>query len=365
MRTGYNKRGKEPVFSRGNGAGLILALVLTLTAFAAGQTPRISISSRVDKSSITIGDLILYTVEVSHNSDVLIELPGSGANLGQFHIRDYRIGEPAIQDGKRITTAEYTISTFFTGNFEIPPLTIGYILPGDSTLRQLSTEAIPITVESMLPSEAGDIRDIKPPVKIPWTLSELLPWIVGGGLLLAVGTGFLLYYLRRKRGGGPFAGKREPDRPPHEIAREALDLLRNGDLLKKGKVKLYYIRLSEIVRRYFQGRYFIPALEMTTTELMTGLPFTEMDNESFGQTGDLLQTCDLIKFAKMIPPEETHGSLLESAYTIIDRTQVIIEVPESGEGEGEGTDASDKESVRVINGEAGPAPAVEAEEGEK
>src|SRR4030042_871365 len=113
----------------------------------------VDLFSEVDKSRITIGDLILYTVTVTHDEWVKPELPGLAANLGGFEIRDYNVHEPEKLKGLVVSTVDYTISTFLTGEFEIPPLTIAYTTTADTTRYFLSTEPIKITVESMKPSE--------------------------------------------------------------------------------------------------------------------------------------------------------------------------------------------------------------------
>ena len=105
------------------------------------QEPQISISSKVDKSLIHIGDLIRYTIIVTHDRDVRVEMPGLGTNLGGFEIRDYDVEESRKQDGLIVSEVNYKISTFFTGEFEIPPLTVLYYTKGDSTVKALSTEA--------------------------------------------------------------------------------------------------------------------------------------------------------------------------------------------------------------------------------
>ena len=131
------------------------------------QEPQVSVSSQVDKARITIGDLIEYSITVVHDKDIQIEMPGLGANLGGFDIRDYNVVEPEKRDGMIVSGVQYTISMFFTGEFEIPPLTVAYYTPDDSTAKYLTTEKIKIVVESVKPSEAGDIRDIKTPVELP------------------------------------------------------------------------------------------------------------------------------------------------------------------------------------------------------
>ena len=201
------------------------------------QGERISVSSSVDKSRITIGDLVRYTVTVTHDENIEVEMPGLGANLGGFEIRDYDVQDPSKKDNMIVTEAEYIISTFLTGEFEIPPLTISYMTAEDSAVQTLTTEKIKIVVESVKPSEAGDILDIKSVVEIPRDWWQTGRWFVLGGSLIILCIFGLILYRRKKQGKGLLPVKKEPPRPPHEIAYENLDRLRQSNLLEKGLIK--------------------------------------------------------------------------------------------------------------------------------
>jgi len=153
-----------------------LILMCLVSGAAAARQSSISIDSRVDKSAITIGDLITYTVEVTHDPEVQVVKPELAENLGAFEIRDYTVHEPFEQDGEIIERVDYIISTFDVGEFQIPPLVFHYTLPGDSVKQALQTQSFDIVVESMKPSEAGDIRDIKGPLDFPADYRELIIW---------------------------------------------------------------------------------------------------------------------------------------------------------------------------------------------
>ena len=144
----------------------------------------------------------------------------------------------------------------------------------------------------------------------------------------------IILYRRKKEGKRLLPLRESPPRPPHEIAVEALDRLRDSDLLEKGKIKAYYTEISEIIRRYIEGRYFIVALEMTTTDVLDGLSREDVFEEDYDLFQMFLDRCDLVKFAKMIPTAEENEEILRLAYEIVDRTKVLFEAePEEDVGE--------------------------------
>ena len=230
-----------------------------------------------------------------------------------------------------VSGVQYTISMFFTGEFEIPPLTVAYYTPDDSTAKYLTTEKIKIVVESVKPSEAGDIRDIKTPVELPRNLWLLIRWFVlGAGVILLTLVGYMIYR-KKKRGESMFPTKPEIKRPPHEVALEALDRLKSSNLLQKGEIKQFYIEISEIIRQYIGGRYFIVAMEMTTTDVLAGLSEADVSDEEFELFQRFFFECDLVKFAKVIPTDEENEKIVNITYEIVNRTTVVFEKEEAEE----------------------------------
>ena len=291
----------------------------------AQQSP-VTVESRIDKSNITIGDTVRYTVRLTYEENVKVNWPALGANLGAFEIRDYHKPEPRRVKGRMVEEISYTLSTFDTGRFVIPPLALDYQIPPDSLRRPLQTDKLEIYVASMRPSQDGDIRDIK----APWELPRDWKWIalIGGGialLLLLAGLGY--YFWRKRQGKTLLPVKAEPVRPAHEIALEALQRLRESDLLATGKIKAYYVELSEIIRRYIEGRYFVPALEQTTGELMDNLKAVALETNSRPMLQNLLERSDLVKFAKYEPTPNDHHHAWQLAESFVETTKLVMPTP--------------------------------------
>jgi len=304
---------------------ILITFSLTLF-FALSLNAGISIDSRVDKSAVTIGELITYTVEVRRTSDIKVEMPDLGGNLGSFELRNYTVHDPIKMDGNIIEKIDYIISTFDTGEFEIPPLTFGYQAAGDSVTMNLTTKKISIQVESMKPSEAGEIRDVKNPLELAPSYARYFVWLsIALGAILLISLAIYIYY-RKRRGKGLLPEKVEPPRPAHELALEALDNLKASTLLADGHIKKYYIELSIIVRKYIEGRYFVVALELTTDELIQELKEADVERDSIQLIHRFLGVCDLVKFAKYKPNEEIHAQTFEQAYNLIEKTKLLYDI---------------------------------------
>jgi len=313
-------RGKRAILT-------VIALCAMLSALSLrAQESPVAVESRIDKSSITIGDTVRYMVRLTHDESVQVQWPSLGANLGAFEIRDYAKPDPRKVKGRMVEEVSYTISTFDTGRFEIPPLTISYQTPPDTARFALQTDKLEIYVASMRPSQDGDIRDIKSPWELPrdWKLIAL---IAGGVALLLLLAGLGYYFWRKRQGKSLLPEKKEPLRPAHEIALEALQKLRESDLLATGQIKVYYVELTEIVRRYIEGRYFVLALELTTGELMDNLKTVAIETEAKAMLQDLLERSDLVKFAKYQPAADEYERAFQLAESFVETTKLVMMAP--------------------------------------
>lgn len=309
--------------------GLIFGL--ESTGFAQGT---VSLETEVDKSTITIGDIIRYTLAVTYSPDVRVNMPSPGSNLGQFEIQDYDVQEPQEIDDMLRQASVFQISIYDTGSYTIPPIEIGYQIEGDSTRYTLQSEAVAIRVNSVKPSEAEDIKDIKAPLTVPPDYSFYY-YLAGLALLLAIIIVAIFIYMKKfRRVETPFF-KPPPPRPEHEIAYEALDRLEKSDLLPNGEIKAYYVEISEIIRAYLARRYEIHVLEMTTTEVMWQLEESQhLKQQHLEMIKDFLDRCDMVKFAKHKPADEHHQKIMQDARKIIDETRrVFIAPPEADETE--------------------------------
>lgn len=314
---------------------LILLFNLNLMLFAQTAHGGVSIETKAEPTVVRIGDLITFSIIVTRDKDFEVRLPGMGFTLldsaglrfpdDALNISDYTIHEPKEVDDKIIERADYIFSPFLVGKFRIASMKVSYRAVEDSSFSELETESIDITVESLKPSETGDIRDIKPPLEIERDIWEIIwPILIAiGGVLLIV---FVIVMIKRIRAGKGILPKFEkPPRPPHEVALEELDKLRQSTLLAEGEIKQYYIQLSDIIRNYIEGRFYIIALEMTTTQLIDNMKRDQIEPETIDAVQDFLSICDMVKFAKYKPPIEEIESATQSAYDIVHKTKLVLE----------------------------------------
>jgi len=301
---------------------LFLAIISVLPLV--GQS-LIEVDAAVDRNRITIGDRIVYSLVIDRAESLDIRTPGDAANLGSFEIKDYTVAEPLVKDGRVRETFTYTISVFDTGTYVIPPFPIAFMSP-DSQQQFITSEPLEIYVESILKEGDIELRDIKPPFNLP---GDWLMWLLMiGGLLLIAGLAFgIWWYYRNQNGEGPVFRK-EVIRPAHEVALEELDTLVQSDLLENMQHKSFFTVLSDILRRYVEGRYYIKAMEETTGELMSSMNDADLSAEDIDYLQKSLTNCDLVKFAKFVPTEAQTQDTVKLARAFIERTMLEFEAVE-------------------------------------
>ncbi len=279
------------------------------------------VETSVDRNEILIGDVFNLSITITHDPSVRILEKGKNFNLGQFEIKDIVPGKvEKLPNGKIHRTDVYKLSTYFTGEFVIPPFDIRFQTE-DGRTGSFYTSPITINVRSLTPEESEnlDIRDIKNPVLLEG--QSRMPYVLAGaGILLLLAVLALWLWRRYKKRGKPV--EETPPVPPHEWAyRELQSLRERHDLIEERRYKEFAILLSDIIRIYIQGRWGILAIDYTTEEILNELEDLQMDEEIYGSFQRFFEDCDLIKFAKYETTPEAASQMIDEAENLVDKTK--------------------------------------------
>jgi hypothetical protein len=318
--------------------GILLPVLLLYGISNASENSSISVHSTVDNASPTIGEIFHYRVVISRDPSIeLAAVPDWGANLGEFEIKDFEIIPPLERSARIEEGRIFTLTTFTSGDYVIPPFSVEY-RDEEGTLQEVSAEQIFVHIRSIgeRESDMEDIRDLKGLASFP---RPIWPYITLGGFLCAVAAGVLSYSACRKKGKGRTEMEPvKPSRPPHEIALETLEALRKKPLETPLQRQFYYFALSEIVRAYIQSRYGVPALEETTEELLDEIKGDHGEHQVdiplslLEPMETFLRYSDLVKFAKLLPPNETIEDQTGIVERFIRETAAVRPVPEEAGG---------------------------------
>jgi len=278
-----------------------------------------SLIQRTSKKEITIAEQLTLVLETAVPENTDVEFPAYNAGLGDFTLKDARISPPRMTgsgDTIRIVhQVTYLLEPYLSGSYTIPAMTVIYRNKKNNTeVSEIVTEKIEVAVQSLLGPDTAtvEIKDIKPPLALPPDRVRLL--LAGGLILLLAALAISGFFYWKKK-----TGKKLPAAVqllPEEIALQELDRLLSEDLLARGAIKLFHLRISDILRRYIENRFGLKAPERTTEEFLIELSRAK----SFGNAllgshttllAEFLTQCDLVKFARHEP------TIAESEKTVV------------------------------------------------
>ncbi len=296
--------------------GILAFSCLNINELAYAQQARIELTP----DEILMGQHGRMVIDIEAPSHGHIILPVFADTItGDIEV--IRFGRPdTLHQNEKIISLRQThvITAWEEGYYPVPPQRFKHIFEGDTTLFE--SRAALLQVKGVAVDMTEKYRDIRPIWLIPLTLWEVLRWVL---LVIAIALllFFLFKWLRQQKLDPPEPDIWEkPDVPAHIAAISSLETLRRKELWQAGKIKQYYSELTAILRLYIRKRFGIDAMEMTTAEIMRLLPQKTMDDTLTEQARGILETADLVKFAKHQPGSDEHVQVLEEALEFVRNT---------------------------------------------
>uniref|UniRef100_A0A7V3E757 Oxygen tolerance n=1 Tax=Ignavibacterium album TaxID=591197 RepID=A0A7V3E757_9BACT len=298
----------------------VLKLFLFLLLVTPVFSQEISVKAFTDSSDYLVGDHINFTLSVTYSDNVNIITPFFRDSLKLFEIIKELSAEKKKTDDKNEIVYSFVLSYFDSAEVKIPPIKIFYRTNSDTAFKSVQSDSLSIRIHKLKVNVEEDIKDIKPPVRIPFDWISLIIWILLSAILLAV-----IYFLYKK-----YFRKKATEQvskpvivlPPHEEALMKLDQLDREQLWQKGFVKEYHSRITEIIREYFEKRFGLPALELPTSEQLELLKRIPDAKEIYSLTESFLSNADLVKFAKFVPLDRLNAEMMKQAVEIVNKSTI-------------------------------------------
>jgi len=269
----------------------VVEVALLLLAQAAGP---VSVKATASRAELTVGEAFTVDLKATGPAGTTFTFPGEAAT-DTFELRtppaDARGRAPAAEAG----THRYEAAVFTLGEASLPPIPVRYRLP-DGTEGEASTEPVALKVVSLLPKDPQEqkLADIRGPQAVG--IGRAFWVALGTALVLAAG--LATWLVRRRRRVEAPGALPVPELPADVEALRALDALAASGLASRGEYRSFYIRLTEVAKRYLERRLGAPVLEMTTAETLAFLRGHAHGGDLVPVVRDLAEAADRIKFAK-------------------------------------------------------------------
>jgi hypothetical protein len=281
-----------------------------------------------DTTELSIGEQVRINLKYHGDKSDQVHWPVFKDTLTSFlEIIDQSILD-TINDGNTLTLSQdFLITSFDTGYHVVEPIVLPYRREGDSSFNFTETDPMLFAVHTVEIDTTMAIRDIKEVLDAPVTLEEVLPQsLTGIGVIAFL---ILAYFIIKRLMRKPELEEAEEELPqviPHEWALENLEQVRHEKLWQQEKVKEYYTRCSDVVREYIELKFSIPALEVTTDEIVDSLKEAKINDQAIDKLFQSLSLADLVKFAKAKPMPVEHEMCLEHLVDFVNETKVVNEV---------------------------------------
>ncbi|MDR2361286.1 MAG: hypothetical protein LBD91_00970 [Prevotellaceae bacterium] len=297
---------------------IISSLLITATAVA--QEPLLA--TALSRDSIMIGEQVQWTFRATVPSAQQVYFAQLDSIAGGLiEVLDITPPDTVQRESKHVTV-EMTLrlTSFDAGIYTLSGVPALWMHGGQTDT--LFFEPVTLKVATIaIDTATFQAFDIKPPVRYPLTLREILwPWSVAG-LGVAALVAALVYIIGRLRKKQPVFGKIRPADPPDVVALRELAKIKDEKLWQNNKVKLYYTRVTDVLRVYLEQRYAIQAPEQTSDEILQALAQLPLPDYFIPKLREFLSTSDLVKFAKYLPAMEENESALILVTQFVDETK--------------------------------------------
>jgi len=295
-----------------------------LSFYGTSQTTP-AISSGVDIDSIKIGEQLHFIINVQADSTAQVIFP-EGQTFSPLEMVEAFATDTVRDDAKITLIKKYALTQFDSGSYTLPQQKI--VINEQSFLTdslQIAVHTIPVDTIAQQMYDIKDIINVDKKNAFPWK------WILGVLLLLALVGGLLYWFVWRKK------KLTEEEKvallPPYDRAMLELKKLENSKYLIQDEYKQYYSELTSIVRSYLEEDVHISALESTTDQLIEKLEMLKdagnlkLDDDTLLQFKRILQTSDLVKFAKSRPETSIAEEDRKSIEQIVTKTKEAIPPP--------------------------------------
>ena len=292
--------------------GLLLLLNINLSAQS------ISVLASVDSSDYLVGDYINYTLEIRAEKNIDITTPLIRDSLKKVEIIKELPPISKEENNVKSITLGYIISYYDSASISISPIAVRYKFQGTDEEKIVISNPVTFTVHTVTVEQQADIKDVKEPITIPldWKFILLIILIV----IIVLTVAYYLYRKYKKKKAEQPVKKKIIKIPAHVHALTALDNLEQEKLWQKGMVKEYHSKITGIVRGYFEKRFNLSALELTTSEQMQQLKKVPEAENILSITIEFLSNADLVKFAKFIPLPSVNEEMMKQAKEIVTNT---------------------------------------------
>lgn len=283
------------------------------------------VAAAIDTTAIRIGEQIKYKILVEVDSTSHVIFPEEQTFSPLEMVEALKVDTSKYQNRINLQRT-YALTQFDSGAYTIPPQRL------DIDGKAFFTDSIQVSVGTVkVDTIAQKMYDIKPLIAVDKSNANLWKTLLLIFLIVAVVGALLYWFVFRKK---PLTEEeKEALLPPYDRALLELKKLENSKYIIQDEYKKYYSELTTIVRSYLEEDVHVSALESTTDQLIDKLEMLkdagelQLDKDTITQFKNILQTADLVKFAKSKPEVSVAEQDRKAIKQIVEKTHDALPEP--------------------------------------
>ncbi len=328
---------------------LALAVWIFAVPTTLAQSDPVQLWLKVEPETIYIGDPFTITLSATYPSGYFIVFPRVPAEWGEFEVSG-QTSAPVSDNGNGSLTSSIQIraTLFSTGEIPTPELSVAIRRPNGEIINR-PVRPIDVRVDRIAANDE-DLIDIKPQAEldVPFDPLSALDSQSGrrtilAGLVVIGALAVAAWFIWRKL--------LLPPQPlpsaPAEIAMRELDRIESMPLESESDFKERYTLVSDCLRIYLMGQFEVPAPELTSRETLGAMRLSDIRlvnstflsststetsgimksadtwSPEFDRLSNILEECDLVKFARFTPEEGDAIKIVERARVFVRETGII------------------------------------------
>lgn len=283
------------------------------------------VKSSVDTTTMDIGEQIHFRISVEADSTAEVIFP-EGQTFMPLEVVEQLPTDSVIDQGKLNLIKKYALTQFDSGHYTLPKQQLminGKPYFTDSLAIQVNGVVVDTTKQKMY--------DIKSLTMVDKPMGNWWIWVLTGLVVVGLIAFVIYWFVIRKK---PLTEEEKIALlPPYDRALAELKKLDDSKYLIQSEYKEYYTELTNIVRYYLEEDAHISAMESTTDELITKIELLrdsgnlKLDNDTIEQFKKVLNTADLVKFAKSRPEDSVVAGDRKTVETIVVKTKEALPEP--------------------------------------
>jgi len=304
----------------------LMFLMFSAAAFAAVTVEALA---DTDKKTAVLGDTIIYTVSVNRTGDA-----SQSPRIMPPDFEGFRMS--GSQSSSRInivngqasigTSMQFALVAVKSGQVTIKPAKVTFMNPDTKAYETIETKPVVITVSggktqqqpaatAVVPAATqaipqSTIKEIR--LSLDFRPEKYLPYLILLAVLITAAF-FVIRKFRKKKVTKLAASQ------PVDYKNVMLQKLDSAADLIKTDPKEFYFEVYEVIRMLLSIRHSTSFDELTTQEIIKKLETAGAAKKEMQSIKEILQNCDLVKFADYKPEIEEAVDMYDKVKALISR----------------------------------------------